>query len=197
VNNGYLLRATKAAHPARHPQHQGHDKQREGSYLQQEPTINDASPASESSPPKTAGNGKPAKRQRKERYGMVTASLPSGCGWVRQLAAKFRRSLEAAVVEARGEVAIIDAALIDSAVRWQTSALIVARWLRLHEATMTHSERLLYVRQAGIFGDKRDRCLRELRLSGEAAADDARQRLAKLLYGKRKPATPQNGGPTP
>lgn len=98
-------------------------------------------------------------------------------------------------MQARGEVSILDAALIDSAVRWQTSALIVARWLRVYEATMSHNERLLYVRQAGIFGDKRDRCLRELRLSGESAADDARERLARLLYGKRKQATPKDGGP--
>jgi hypothetical protein len=121
-------------------------------------------------------SGKRKRKPTKQRHGMIWAALPRGCGWIRTVATKFRRSLEEAVVEARGGLTLLDAATIDSATRWQTSALVCGRWLRLHEATMSHLERLQFIREIARFGSERDKCLRQLRLAPQEVAEDSAAR---------------------
>lgn len=55
---------------------------------------------------------------------------PKGCGYILRGARTFRMALEAAVVERHGQISIPHAAAIHSAMRAETRARLLARWLR-------------------------------------------------------------------
>jgi hypothetical protein len=78
------------------------------------------------------------------------------------LIGRLRAALETAVREQSGEVSIVAAATIQSAVRHETVALLAARWLRQRAEAMTDADRLNYARAIAAASDARDKCIKTL-----------------------------------
>lgn len=107
--------------------------------------------------------GAPKRNKNAIRHGLTCGQLPKGCTWVATLANELRKSLEAAVVAAKGECSLYDAALVNSAVRWERHAMLAQRWLRV-ETTLTIDQKLAFHREVAKASSERDKCLKELKL---------------------------------
>jgi hypothetical protein len=97
---------------------------------------------------------------------LALGSLPKGASYVRRCMGSLRKVFEQAVLAKRGEISPVEAALINSAVRHEGAAMLLTRWLRKGADTMTDSDRLAYLRDIGRETDRRDKCLKSLRLDG-------------------------------
>ena len=98
------------------------------------------------------------------RHGLRSARLPAGCQQLGRQVAEFRRSLESAVVDARGSVSARDASIISAAVKWEIYSSLSARWLRLHDDTLAPAEKLRFAGESARASSSRDGCVRKLRL---------------------------------
>lgn len=98
------------------------------------------------------------------RHGLRAGRLPSDARYIENRLAKFRVRLEDAVLAARGTVTIIEAATIQTVLRWERHAALAQRWLRLHAAEMTHADRLSFSREVARASSERDRALASLSL---------------------------------
>jgi hypothetical protein len=123
------------------------------------------------------------------RHGLRAARMPRDARYVEHAAQKLRQSLEAAVMTRHGAVSVYHAALVSSAVRHESRAMLLQRWLRLATeperrtaATTTKSEgrtgtvsiakesglgimdRAQLLAQISAATDSRDRCLERLGL---------------------------------
>lgn len=65
-------------------------------------------------------------------------------------------------MDLKGEVSLMDAANINTAVRWERHALLAQRWLRHNAHEMTHDQRLAYSKEIANASSNRDKALREL-----------------------------------
>jgi len=107
------------------------------------------------------------------RHGLRASMLPKGCGYIKEECDKLRVQLENAVMNARGELSILEAATIQSAIRHETHARLAARWLRNEAADLEPNERLSFSREVARASTERDKCIRELKLNGKANAIEA------------------------
>ena len=65
------------------------------------------------------------------RHGLTVGRLPKGAAYIARETAKFRGALERAVMDKTGgDVSLVDAAAIQTAIRWERHALLAQRWLR-------------------------------------------------------------------
>lgn len=109
-------------------------------------------------PPVTATNN-----DKRYRHGLtIGAKLPAGAGYVARTTGQFRTALESAVVAAKGEITLIDAASIQSAVRWERHALLCQRWLVKEAAELSAGDRLAFSREIARASSERDKCLDRL-----------------------------------
>jgi hypothetical protein len=106
--------------------------------------------------------GPPLGSRNAIRHGLRGAGLPSGCRKIETALNQFRRTLEDAVLEHRGEVSLVDAASVNSAYRWERHAQLAQRWLRLKGDTMNHTERLNYSREVARASSERDKAIAAL-----------------------------------
>lgn len=95
---------------------------------------------------------------------MTLGTLPKGCRYVNRLALAFQRSLEAAVRAVHGEITFSLASLVNSATRAERGALLIQRWMRESDAKLSPSEKLNFNREYWAFTERRDRCIRALKL---------------------------------
>lgn len=124
-------------------------------------------------PPVTA-----SKSDKRYRHGLTVGSkLPAGAGYVARTTGQFRAALESAVAAAKGEITLIDAASIQSAVRWERHALLCQRWLVKEAATLSASDRLAFSREIARASSERDKCLDRL------CIDRREQSIFDALYG--------------
>jgi hypothetical protein len=79
--------------------------------------------------------------------------------------------LEAAVMEARGEITLVDAAYVNTAFRAERHAQLAQRWLALEAATMTPADRLSYSREVARASQQRDVAIAALNLPKRPDAD--------------------------
>jgi hypothetical protein len=107
------------------------------------------------------------------KTGLCAGKLPPGCAYVKRLAAQLQHVLEAEVLDARGEVGVYEAAVIQSAVRWEKHALLSQRWLRQASDTLTPEQRLAFSREVARASSERDRCLERLGLEQAAREKSA------------------------
>ena len=127
----------------------------------------DSAPARRKKPANPAGA--PRRNRNRTRHGLSAGQLPRGCSYVAALTIQLRKALEAAVIEAKGELSLIDIATVQTCIRWERHALLAQRWLRKSAADMTHDQRLSYSREIARASAERDRSLRSL---GIARTDD-------------------------
>lgn len=83
---------------------------------------------------------------------------------IEQAANLFRRAIEAAVVDAHGSVGVYHAALIQSAARWETRAMMAQRWLRLYIEELSLPDKLACSKAISEASTARDKCLERLGL---------------------------------
>lgn len=126
---------------------------------------------------RTAKGGAPAANNNRIRHGRrcnpeLTAirlnlgTLPDSLKRVEGDVYTFRVLLENAVMEAKGAIALIDAALIQTACRHERASRLALAWLRKHEADLTHTERLAYNKAIADSSAARDKTLERLKIDG-------------------------------
>jgi hypothetical protein len=107
------------------------------------------------------------------RHGLAAGRLPKGCAYITRAVTRFRAGLEAAMVAAGLPIGLVEAATIQTAVRWERHACLCLRWLRTEE--LDPDQRLTFSREIARASSERDKCLRLLGLNHRLAADPWRQ----------------------
>ncbi len=140
-------------------------------------------------PENQSKGGAPAGNRNAMTHGLTAirinlSRLPPGCRYIEAAANRVRCCLEAHIIEARGVVGLYDAALIQSACRWEEHSQLCARWLRLADAKLSHADRLHYSREYARASSERDKCLKALGMGSK----DIRS-VASVLYGEGRLST--------
>lgn len=105
------------------------------------------------------------------RHGLTAGKLPRGAAYIARISGVFRTSLEAAVIDHKTQISLHDAAVIQTAVRWERHSQLAQRWLRKEFDRLTPDQKLHYSREVARASAERDRCLRLLGL-GESKVSD-------------------------
>jgi len=122
------------------------------------------------------------------RHGIKAGKLPKGCLYIERRANALRRQLEAAVIEAKGQVTLIDAATIQTVCEWEKHAALCQRWLRKQGDAMKPSEFLEFSREIAKARDGRNKALAALKLDRDKSQD-----LLAQLYQRGNAITNGNG----
>jgi len=99
------------------------------------------------------------------RHGLRAGMLPKGASYIKRDCDILRRLIEEAVIGNHGEVSLFNAAMIQTAIRWERHAMLTQRWLRKEIDSMSASERILYSKDIATASTNRDKCLKELGLN--------------------------------
>jgi hypothetical protein len=98
--------------------------------------------------------------------------LPKGCGYIQRECDQLRTVIETVTADAHeGQISVLQAALIQTAIRWERHASLAQRWLRLECAQLTPDQRLAYSRDIARASAERDKCLLQLGLDQRADKD--------------------------
>ena len=95
------------------------------------------------------------------RHGLASGQLPKGCTWVSAMLSRLRRALEEAVIASKGEVSLMDACFVSTAIRWERHAALAQRWLRITES-LTVEQQLAFSREIAIASTNRDKSIERL-----------------------------------
>ncbi len=98
------------------------------------------------------------------RHGLCAGQLPKDAKYIEFRLNAFRRTLEAVVLEVRGEVTIPDAAAIQTCVRWERHAALAQRWLVKAGDTLKPTDKLMFSREIARASSERDKALASLDL---------------------------------
>jgi hypothetical protein len=113
------------------------------------------------------------------RHGLVAGKLPKDCQHIEIKMNALRRTLEDAVMAAKGEVNLIDAACIQTAVKWERHGALALRWLTKEAANLKPVERLTFSREIARASTERDRALAALALNVKPEPIDLRTYLVE------------------
>lgn len=103
------------------------------------------------------------------RHGLQAGKLPKRLQYIEKKINAFRRKLEDAVEQAKGEVSIVDAAAINSAAKWERHGMLALNWLRKEAETLSVGDRLKFSEAIAKASDNRDKNLRLLGLDVQQA----------------------------
>jgi hypothetical protein len=120
---------------------------------------------------------------------MRGGKLPKGCQYIENRVNALRRQVEHALVETKGEIGIVDAAAVNSILKWERHGLLAAHWLRHEAGRLSATERLKFSEAIAKASDARDRAIRSLGLDRNRA-----ENVFDALYA-RQPA-PNGDGKT-
>jgi hypothetical protein len=98
------------------------------------------------------------------RHGLTCGKLPPNCQHIEIKINGLRRTLEAAVVAAKGEVGLVDAACIQTACKWERHGALALRWLVKAGDTLKPTDRLTFSREIARASAERDKALQALGL---------------------------------
>lgn len=118
-----------------------------------------------------------------QRHGMKGGRLPKGCQYIENRVNSLRRQVEAALMKAKGEINIVDAAAVNSILKWERHGLLAAHWLRHEAEKLSAGDRLRFSEAIAKASDNRDKNIRSLGLDRDGADG-----LLDALY-SRQPAT--------
>jgi hypothetical protein len=142
---------------------------------------------------KPGRSGAPKGNSNAVRHGLAGGKLPKGCQYIENRVNALRRIVETVLIEAKGEIGIVDAAAVNSILKWERHGLLAAHWLRKEADKLSASDRLKFSEAIAKASDNRDRNIRLLGLDR-----DRSDNIIDALY-KRVPAV-TNGenqsGPT-
>jgi hypothetical protein len=109
----------------------------------------------------------------RSRYSLTVGKPPAKFRRVWRAGLAVRRAIESAVINARGDISLIDAAVIQTAVRWEITAQLAQRWLLTSTDDLTTDERLRHAKLISVASTERDRCLKSLGLERRGDVLDA------------------------
>ena len=98
------------------------------------------------------------------RHGLKAGKLPKNAQYIEHQVNRLRRELEAAVFNVKGEVSLLDAATIQTALKWERHGALALRWLRVQSEKLKPTEALQFSREIARASTERDRALRALGL---------------------------------
>lgn len=122
---------------------------------------------------KAGRSGPPMDNRNNLRHGLKAGKLPKAARYVEHQLNRLRRELEDRVLALRGEVSLVDAAAIVSAIRWERHGALCNRWLRLEEENLKPLDRLQFSREVARASTERDRSIKLLRLDPASEANNA------------------------
>lgn len=105
--------------------------------------------------------GQPGNRNNM-RHGLRAGQLPKDAKYIELRLNAFRRTLEDAVVAAKGSVSLIDAGCIQTCLRWERHACLAQRWLVKAGDTLKPTDRLAFSREIARASAERDKALAAL-----------------------------------
>jgi hypothetical protein len=131
-------------------------------------------PATDGTPePNRKGGGKkgrsgpPRGNANAQRHGMSGGKLPPDCVYIEHRVNALRRRLEEAVTALKGEVNFVDAAAINSVLKWERHGMLAQHWLRHEAENLSVAERLRFSEAIAKASDNRDKNIRALGLDRE------------------------------
>ena len=83
----------------------------------------------------------------------------------------FRRELESAVIAVKGEINLVDAANIQTAMKWERHGALALRWLTKEADKLKPVERLTFSREVARASTERDKALSALALNRDVVKD--------------------------
>jgi hypothetical protein len=128
---------------------------------------------------KKGRSGPPIGNRNNMRHGLKAGKLPVDCAHIEHQLNALRRQLEDKVMEARGEVTMLDAANIQTAIRWERHSALALRWLRVAADKLKPTDQLTFSREIAKASTERDKALAVLGLDRDASED-----LFAKLYAK-------------
>ncbi|HUY32858.1 MAG TPA: hypothetical protein VMV69_08760 [Pirellulales bacterium] len=114
---------------------------------------------------------------------LALGTLPPSLARVERGVFAFRRLLEDATADTHGKIDLMHALAIQTACKHERHSALCLRWLREHEAKMTHEQRIKYSAEIAKASAERDRAIERLGLGertpqNEWAAFDALPAIA-------------------
>jgi hypothetical protein len=100
---------------------------------------------------------------------MYGGKLPKGCQYIEKTVNALRRQVEAALIAAKGAISIIDAAGVNSVLKWERHGMLAAHWLRKEADNLSVMERLKFSEAIAKASDSRDRAIRSLGIDAKAS----------------------------
>lgn len=98
------------------------------------------------------------------RHGLKAGKLPKDAKYIEVRLNQFRRTLEQAVLNVRGEVSLPDAACIQTCIRWERHACLAQRWLVKAGDTLKPADKLNFSREIARASAERDKAIAALKL---------------------------------
>lgn len=136
---------------------------------------------------KKGRSGPPLGNTNNLRHGLTSANLPKRLRYVYHRMCALRRTLEAAVIATKGQVSLGDAALIQTACRWERAAQLHEARYRREPDKYTDSPD-----KAAKASESRDHAVERLRLDR-----DGRDSVLDALYSRALPAPDGDGTDEP
>lgn len=115
--------------------------------------------------------GAPRNNRNAMRHGLSAGNLPSDARYIENRMNAFRRQLEDLVLAAKGQVTLMDAALIQTVLKHERHGMLAQRWLRLEEKKLKPLERLNFSREITKAAERRDKALLQLKLDRDVIKD--------------------------
>lgn len=116
---------------------------------------------------KAGRSGAPKGNRNGLRHGMKAGKLPADCQYIEIRMNKFRRELEDAVINVKSEIGLIDAANIQTAMKWERHGALALRWLRTQVDKLKPTEQLQFSREIAKASTERDKAIALLGLDAK------------------------------
>ena len=113
---------------------------------------------------KAGRSGPPAGNTNAVRHGLKGGKLPKGCQYIEHRVNALRRQVEEAVLDVKGEITLVDAAMVNSILKWERHGLLAQHWLRHEADKLSASDRLRFSEAIARASDNRDRAIKALGL---------------------------------
>ena len=133
-------------------------------------------PKTDTAKPVKGKRGAPKGNRNGIRHGLTAGKLPLDCAHVEHNCGALRRQLEDAVMVARGQVTLLDAANITTAVKWERHGQLALRWLRVSGEKLKPTDQLTFSREIARASTERDKAIALLKLDRDTK-DDVLDRL--------------------
>ncbi len=119
---------------------------------------------------KKGRSGPPKGNRNGMRHGLKAGKLPLGAEYIENQMNAFRREIEDAVIAAKGEINLTDAASIQTAMKWERHGALALRWLRKEGEELKPVERLQFSREIARASTERDKAIAVLGLDAAKPA---------------------------
>jgi hypothetical protein len=123
--------------------------------------------------------GAPLGNQNASKHGLTSSRFPPGTEYLSKELTRFKRLVNAAVLEIHGEVGFAHALLLQTAGEHHSHALRVRRWLRVGWEELSVDQVLAFSREIGRAFDARDKVLKQLGIDA-SGHDEGKRTLYQL-----------------